>query len=78
LAQPRDIAKELTYRISSDTAAFPEGLPERYALAWHGYLAGLMEWGIIDLSLYSKLIGLLPKINSPDPIETIFLGRDDD
>ncbi len=27
---------------------------------WKGYLAGIYEWGIIDLALYTRLDGTLP------------------
>jgi len=32
----------------------------------------------LDVSLYSHLVDLLPKIENPNPILEIFEGRDDD
>jgi hypothetical protein len=72
----RDIGSELEIRIRSELNAFQENLPERYAIAWHGYLAGLLEWGIIDLALYKRLLTLLPPIPDPNPITTILSGRE--
>ncbi len=68
---------ELQYRIEMDLAAFHGDMPERNALAWHGYLAGVFEWGIIDLRAYRVLRSMLPRIAPPSPIEVIFLGRPD-
>ena len=71
-----EIEKELEIRIKDDIKHFQGNLPERYALAWNGYLAGLYEWGVIER--YNYLINLLPKINKPDPILEIFEGRDNE
>ena len=71
-----NIADELETRIQADIDVFGGELPERYAIAWAGYLAGLMEWKVIDFPLYSRLVDLLPPIGDPNPILTIFLGRE--
>lgn len=71
-----NIEAELQVRIQAEISTFQGTLPERYALAWHGYLAGLVEWKVIDFDTYGKLIRLLPKLSLPNPIDTIFLGRD--
>ena len=71
-----DIEEQLRIRIQADVDAFNGDLPERYALAWHGYLAGVVEWTAISFDAYGRLLGLLPKISDPNPIDTIFLGRE--
>lgn len=71
-----EIEQELETRIQADINHFKGNLPERYALAWNGYLAGLYEWGLIER--YNHLVGLLPKISKPDPILEIFEGREDE
>lgn len=76
--QKLDIVQELTNRINRDTKHFAGNLPERYALVWHGYIAGLYEWNLIDLKEYGRLVDILPKTSHPDPIVEIFEGRDDD
>jgi hypothetical protein len=73
-----ELLTHLEYRIQSDTQALGGTMPERFALAWGGYIAGLYEWKIIELKTYKKLLDLLPKVGEPDPILTIFTGRDDD
>ena len=76
--QKNEIAVELKNRIERDIKFFKGNLPERYALAWHGYVAGLYEWDVIDLESYGQLVDILPKTSSPDPIVEIFEGRDDE
>jgi hypothetical protein len=71
-----DISAEIELRIQNELKTFQGNLPERYALAWHGYLAGLMEWGVIELEHYKHLQILLPPIAAPNPIPTIFSGRE--
>lgn len=65
-------------RIKADIKHFQGVLPERYALAWHGYIAGAFECGGLNIPSYSSLTNLLPKINDPNPILEIFEGRHDD
>lgn len=78
MATAEEIAKEMEERIRTDIKHFKGTLPERYALAWNGYIAGLYEWDAIDLGWYRRLVGILPKTNEPDPIAEIFLGRDEE
>lgn len=68
----------LKYRIEAEIKALNGHLPERYALAWHGYLACAIEWGVIHHTSYGQLIKMLPELAKPDPIETILLGREED
>ncbi|MGJ7615633.1 MULTISPECIES: hypothetical protein [unclassified Variovorax] len=35
---------------------------DEVALLWRGYLSGLLEWGVIEVSIYDALIKLLPAI----------------
>jgi hypothetical protein len=35
---------------------------EAVALIWRGYLTALSEWGVIDVSVCTRLCGLLPDI----------------
>jgi len=76
MATQEEIAKELAKRIRADIEHFEGKLPEKYALAWGGYVAGLYEWGTIDLSYYRGLNDLLPKVSEPDPVAEIFVGRE--
>ena len=73
-----EITKEIKSRIKADVRALGGKLPERFALAWHGYLAALLEWQVIDIPQYDELFDILPDVNDPNPITTIFSGRDDE
>ena len=71
-----EIADELAGRIGRDVKHFGGVLPERQAIAWRGYLAALIEWGVIDVDRHDRLGRLLPPIVD-DPVVQILLGRDD-
>ena len=43
----RPTTQELKDRIQSEISHFGGALPERVALVWGGYLAGLLEWGLL-------------------------------
>ena len=63
------------HRVLAELDAFGGNMPERYALVWHGYLAALMERGLIDPQVYKRLHDALPKIEEPNPLITLFEGR---
>jgi hypothetical protein len=69
------VAEEVRLRILDEVAHFGGGaLPERVAIAWDGYLAALLEWGLLTVAEHAELVDLLPAI--PDnPVLAIFLGR---
>ncbi|MGI9056289.1 MAG: hypothetical protein ACR2F2_10870 [Pyrinomonadaceae bacterium] len=73
-----EIAEEIKSRILADVHALGGNLPERFSLAWHGYLAALLEWQIIEIPQYDDLFEMLPEINDPNPVTTIFSGREDE
>lgn len=70
-----DCQEELRHRITLDIDHYQGALPERFAIAWHAYLAGLLEWGILDISAYDELVALLPAVED-DPVAVILLGRE--
>jgi hypothetical protein len=43
-------------------------------LIWHGYLAGLLEWSLIDVNVYDRLHVLLPRLGSYELFE-LFNGE---
>lgn len=61
----------LRYRIQADIDFFRGELPERFAIAWVSYLAGLVEWDVIDEPMYTRLVQLLPNDAARDIVETI-------
>ncbi|MEW5929913.1 MAG: hypothetical protein AB1941_20865 [Gemmatimonadota bacterium] len=70
-------AEELRGRIRDSARFHGEPLPREMALAWHGYLAAALEWGLISVAQHEELSGMLP----PPPgefIDTLFLGREEE
>ncbi len=63
--------EELKERLA-DAKAKPE-YSERHACCWQGYLAALVEWGIITPGQHKELSDEMP-VNAPDPSLQIFLG----
>jgi hypothetical protein len=50
------------------------GKSNEVALLWRGYLSGLLEWGVIEISTYDALLKLLP---APGMIELYELFADE-
>jgi hypothetical protein len=71
----KEIETELSNRIQADTDQFAGMLPERFAIAWRSYLAGLLEWGVIDVATYNALLARVPGIQD-DPAVAILRGRE--
>ncbi|NSX12965.1 hypothetical protein HTY52_02575 [Cupriavidus taiwanensis] len=53
------IIRQLEWRGSSDVVA----------LIWHGYLAALLEWGVIELPVFERLFALLPEAGGEELVE---------
>jgi hypothetical protein len=67
--------EEMRTRLQEEIQHFGGVMPERVALVWHGYLAALIEWGLITINEHAQLTEMLPKI--PDnPVMAVFLGRE--
>ena len=69
----KEITENVSYRIQEQIDHFKGVLPERYAIAWDGYLAALWENGLLTFDDYRSMGRLLPKIAAPDPIADIFI-----
>lgn len=65
--------EELRTRILAHLQARP-GKP-MVAAVWQGYIAGLLEWGVIDVGVHDRLLAFLPKVGSDEVVE-IMLGTD--
>jgi hypothetical protein len=59
--------EELHSRINNQLSW--RGSTETVALLWLGYLGALLEWGLIEPSVYSNLSALLPKIGQKEQYE---------
>lgn len=68
---------ELESRIKAAIAHFGGVLPKDDALVWDGYLAALIEWGLISVSEHQTLSDMLPK-DTPRATLGIFFGYDED
>ncbi len=68
-----EITQNVSYRIQEQIDYFGGVLPERYAIAWGGYLAALWEKGMLILDEYQSMIHLLPDVSAPDPVADIFI-----
>ncbi len=42
------------------------GTTDTVSLIWHGYLAGLLEWGLIKVDIYDRLTALLPQVGNKE------------
>jgi hypothetical protein len=71
----QEIGSELEYRIHKDIEHFGGNLPERFAIAWRAYLAGLLEWGVVDIPTYDTLLSTIPSV-ADDPAVAILRGRE--
>jgi len=48
---------------------------ERISICWDGYLAALLEWGLISVQDHAELAEMLIKIEK-NPVIDIFLGTE--
>jgi hypothetical protein len=69
------LAPQLAKRIHEDEAFFGGELPRDSAIAWAGYSAALIEWGLLGVRTHRQLMELLPPTVPADPLRGIFLGR---
>jgi hypothetical protein len=69
------VEAELEARIRADLVHFHQALPERHAIAWRAYLAALLEWQVLEVAAYDRLVTLLPEVPD-DPTVQLMLGRD--
>jgi len=63
------------HRIKYDIEVYEGYLPERFAIAWKAYLAGLWEWQVIELTDYNRFLELLPAIAN-DPVPELLSSKD--
>jgi len=67
--------EELVDRIREARNRFGGDLPKDVAVAWSGYHAALIEWGLISIEEHRRLVEMLPECRQgDDPVMGIFLG----
>jgi|GEM_PF-1077417 len=42
------------------------GSTDEVVLIWHGYLAALLEWGVIEVHVFKSLSALLPQVGNKE------------
>jgi hypothetical protein len=71
---------EIQQRVRGSLVFYGGSLSRDAALAWSGYFAALIEWGLIPVDDHAKLEEVLPRDVRPhgndDPVLHIFLGWD--
>ena len=67
------ISQEIKERIQEEINYFKGKLPNDVSLVWHGYLAALLDRGLIDHYAHSDLVDMLSKIDK-NPAYAIFTG----
>lgn len=72
----RALIDEIARRIERERGHSGGHIPERVALVWYGYLAGLIEWGMISVAEHAELSNLLPQI-ADNPVMAVLLGREE-
>jgi len=45
------------------------GPTDTVALLWHGYLTALLEWGLLEIHVFDRLLPLLPIVGSKELCE---------
>jgi hypothetical protein len=45
------------------------GKSTEVSLLWRGYLSGLLEWGVVEVSTYDDLLKLLPPVGAVELYE---------
>ena len=71
--RPSDwIARDLRRRIQQDKDFFGGSLPDRFTIAWRGYLTGLNDWKLLTDEDYHSLMITLPSVEA---VPTRAVGR---
>jgi hypothetical protein len=73
----RPMVAELRERIEEDARRYGGTLPREAAVAWGGYLAGLIEWDVLSVAEHERLCRLLPPVDD-SPVLHILIGWDED
>lgn len=69
----RPTAAEIRERIRECALHYGGAVPPDAALVWDGYLAALIEWGLLTPEEHGELSELLPNVEN-NPVMGIFLG----
>lgn len=70
----KPVIAELRARLK--TAKDSSNNDDRVACCWQGYLAALLEWGLISINDHKSLSEIIPS-QEPDPSYEIFVGYEE-
>jgi hypothetical protein len=73
----RPVVAELRGRIEEDARRYGDTLPRDAAIAWAGYLAGLIEWDVLSVAEHERLCRLLPPVED-SPVTHVLIGWEKD
>jgi hypothetical protein len=73
----RPIVAELRERMEEDARRNGGTLSREAAIAWQGYLAGLIEWDVLSIAEHERLCGVLPPVED-SPVTHILPGWEDE
>jgi len=71
----RPTMAEMRDRFAQCARHYGGSIPRDAGLVWDGYIAALLEWGLISPADHSELSDLLPKLTD-NPVMGVFLGWD--
>ena len=70
----KERGKEMAERIQRELNFYNGELPEDVKLVWQGYVSALLEWSLIEVSTYDKLLEMLSFIPR-GPVYSIMVGE---
>lgn len=73
MSSQQNVFEELNYRLENEIKNRKSKFDNTVNAAWRGYLAAVLEWGIIKVDEFDKLNNLLPPLEN-DPSLKIFSG----
>lgn len=71
----RPTVAEMRDRFAQCARCYGGTIPRDAGLVWDGYIAALLEWGLISPADHGELSDLLPKVRD-NPVLGVFLGWD--
>ena len=73
----RPTVAEMRDRFAQCARRYGGTIPRDAGLVWDGYIAALLEWGLIAPADHSELSDLLPQV-ADNPVLGVFLGWEQD
>jgi hypothetical protein len=68
MPKANDLLAELAHRIQADNQHFGGTMQEATAISWRGYLAAMLEWGLIPVAAYDELLTHIAAVAMTPPL----------